>query len=61
MERQLPEEFKHNIENGNLMCIEFAFHSSDYEIMQKTTTGLRTAVGHLVQVMYTLVEYNLLK
>lgn len=46
----LPEEFKGDMIRVFHKRLEFDFHPADYHVMLATTTGLRTAAGHLVKV-----------
>ena len=48
----LPEELKGEVEKIFQKRLEFEFHSAGYHVMLETTTGLRTAAGHLVKVHY---------
>ena len=50
IESKLPEPLKINMEKEYYKRLEFEFHASGYHIMQATTTGIRIAAGHLVQV-----------
>ena len=49
----LPEELKGEVEEIFLKRLEFEFHSAGYHVMLETTTGLRTAAGHLVKVLHS--------
>lgn len=46
----LPEELKREVDKAFRKRLEFEFHSAGYHVMLETTTGLRTAAGHLVKV-----------
>ena len=46
----LPDELRCVMDNTFRKRMEFEFHSAGYHVMLETTTGLRTAAGHLVKV-----------
>ena len=49
---KLPGELKAEVDNTFRKRLEFEFHTAGYHVMLETTTGLRTAAGHLVKVHF---------
>ena len=50
IQERLPEELKGDMDQVFRKRLEFEFHPAGYHVMLATTTGLRTAAGHLVKV-----------
>lgn len=48
--QRLPVELKGDMDSSLRKRLEFDFHPAGYHIMLATTTGLKTAAGHLVKV-----------
>ena len=50
MQEKLPANLKAEIEATFRKRLDYEFHTAGYHAMLETTTGLRTAAGHLLKV-----------
>ena len=51
MQEKLPANLKAKIETTFRKRLDYEFHTAGYHAMLETTTGLRTAAGHLLKVL----------
>ena len=51
MQEKLPANLKVEIDVAFRKRLDYEFHTAGYHAMLETTTGLRTATGHLLKVL----------
>ena len=54
--KDLPEMFKKKMEDSLLKRFECEFHTATYHMMVEVITGLRSVVGHLMKVSYSVMS-----